>query len=79
MYHIVQSNQSNFKFSIDYWRMIMATEKFVVTPANYTRQLEVDYRNQKETVTFAQLEKARNKCSRWLSVNREHFATVAKI
>ena len=59
--------------------MIMATEKFVVTPANYTRQLEVDYRNRKETVTFAQLEKARNKCSRWLSVNREHFATVAKI
>ena len=57
----------------------MATEKFVVTPANYTRQLEVDYRNQKETVTIAQLEKARNKCSRWLSVNREHFATVAKI
>ena len=59
--------------------MIMATETFVVTPANYTRQLEVDYRNQKETVTFAQLEKARGKCSRWLTANKEHFATVAKI
>ena len=57
----------------------MATETFVVTPANYTRQLEVDYRNQKETVTFAQLEKARSKCSRWLSANKDFFATTTKI
>lgn len=57
----------------------MATETFVVTPANYTRQLEVDYRNQKETVTFAQLEKARSKCSRWLSANKDYFATATKI
>ena len=59
--------------------MIMATETFVVTPHNYTKQLEVDYRNQKETVTFAQLEKARNKCSKWLTINKDYFSTQAKL
>ena len=59
--------------------MIMAQDTFVVTPSNYTKQLEVDYRNQKETVTFAQLERARSKCSRWLTANKDHFSPVKPI
>jgi hypothetical protein len=57
----------------NYWRMIMAEDQFVITPSNYNRQLEVDFRQRPIAVDFAQLTSAREKCLKWINQNREHF------
>lgn len=54
----------------------MSQEKFEVTPSNFTRQMDVDYRSEKETVTFAELESARNKCKKWIADNKDHLTTT---
>ena len=41
---------------------------------NYTKQLEVNYRNQSETVTFGELEEARERCMMWIAANKDNFA-----
>ena len=58
----------------NFWRSIMAQDQFVVTPSNYTKQLEEDYRNSSETVTYNELEDARHKCVKWLTDNKDHFS-----
>ena len=51
----------------------MAEEHFVITPANYNRQLEVEFRQKPIIVDFAQLTNAREKCLEWIKQNREYF------
>jgi hypothetical protein len=53
--------------------MIMAEEEFVITPASYNRQLEVEFRQRPITVEFAQLMGAREKCLSWINQNEEYF------
>ena len=53
----------------------MSQDRFVVTPSNYTKQLEVDYRNQGETVSFDELEEARERCTAWLTDNKDNFSS----
>jgi hypothetical protein len=57
----------------NYWRMIMAEEQFVITPANYNRQQEVEFRQRPVIVEFAQLMSAREKCLTWMNQNEEYF------
>ena len=60
-------------FIADYWRMVMSTDDFVITPGCYDRQLDCDYRFSTETVTYDHLEDAREKCMDWILLNKEHF------
>ena len=61
-------------FFADYWRMVMSKEEFIITPGCYDRQLDCDYRFSNETVTYDQLEDAREKCMDWILLNKEHFS-----
>ena len=54
--------------------MIMAEEQFVITPANYNRQLDVEFRQRPIIVNFAQMTEAREKCLQWIAQNREYFS-----
>ena len=64
----------NIIFFSDYWRMVMSKEEFIITPGCYDRQLDCDYRFSNETVTYDQLEDAREKCMDWILLNKEHFS-----
>jgi len=54
--------------------MVMSKEEFIITPGCYDRQLDCDYRFSNETVTYDQLEDAREKCMDWILLNKEHFS-----
>ena len=63
-----------FYLCTDYWRMIMAEDQFVITPANYNRQLDVEFRQKTVSVDYSQLTDARTKCLEWIEANREYFS-----
>lgn len=51
----------------------MAEDQFVITPANYNRQLEVEFRQKPVSTDYSQLTNAKTKCLQWISANREYF------
>ena len=53
--------------------MIMAPGRFVVTPGNYNRQYECEFRQCSEKIDFNQLEKTRRKVKKWFRENSQHF------
>jgi len=56
--------------------MIMAEENFVITPSNYNRQQEYDFRQKKIPVDYTQLTNAKTKCLQWIRNNREYMYFV---
>ena len=48
----------------------MSKEEFIITPGCYDRQLDCDYRFSNETVTYDQLEDAREKCMDWILLSK---------
>ena len=80
--HVVLLATQDYLKSIyltDFWRTVMSQDHFVVTPTNYTRQLEVDFRGKSGTVTFNELEEARHRCTKWINANKDHLSSPAKM
>ena len=59
--------------NLDYWRMIMSEDHFVITPGNYNRQLEVEFRHKTIPVDYTQITNAKTKCLNWIAANRDYF------
>jgi len=53
--------------------MIMAPCDFAVTPQSYNRQYSLSFRQKKEEITFADVDRARRKVRKWMADNAQHF------
>ncbi|CAB4065416.1 unnamed protein product [Lepeophtheirus salmonis] len=56
-----------------FWRMVLSENKMIITPMNYSRQLDHEFRQKKEIVTIQEYETAREKCSEWIDKYSDFF------